>query len=126
MSSLSFCSRCNGIRSECECNHRLDVRESQKTSARGYGWDWTQLSKRYRTENPFCQVCYDKGKLTGVDHVHHIQPIKDAPQLRLDWNNLQSVCKACHIDVERGGHGVHEVDGSTKTGRPRTSPRRIT
>ena len=100
MGQLSFCSKCNGIKESCSCNQRPEIREEKKTAARGYDWAWTQLSKRFRAENPFCQVCYENGKLTGVDHVHHIQPIRDAPQLRLDWNNLMSVCKRCHKEIE--------------------------
>jgi len=28
--------------------------------------------------------------------VDHLLPIKQAPELRLDLNNLQSLCRSCH------------------------------
>ncbi len=99
MAQLSFCSRCNGIRNECGCNHRK-FEATKTTTERGYGGDWIKLSRLYRSENPFCEVCLGKGKFTGVEEVHHKVPIKDDPSQRLYWPNLMSVCRICHREIE--------------------------
>lgn len=43
-----------------------------------------------------CQVCKRAGRLTVADTVHHITPVKVDPSKRLDLDNLESICRACH------------------------------
>lgn len=43
-----------------------------------------------------CQVCKRAGRLTVADTVHHITPVKVDPLRRLDPDNLESICRACH------------------------------
>ena len=126
MAELVFCSRCNGIRNECGCNHRSEVRESHKTAARGYDWKWTKLSKSFRTEHPMCQVCLRNNRITPAVEVHHLESIASAPHLRLEWNNLLAVCKPCHLEVEGRGHDFHDVGRSTKPRPHQTSNRPTT
>jgi len=58
----------------------------------------TKAMKVYRDANPVCE--YD-GKRTGV-HVHHIVPIRYAPELAAEPTNFISLCPKCHHVV---GHG---------------------
>jgi 5-methylcytosine-specific restriction protein A len=67
---------------------------------RGYDRTWQRLRKQKLAVDPFCQIrtlCTDlpitRGLATEVDH---IIPIKQRPDLRLEWTNLQSACKPCH------------------------------
>jgi 5-methylcytosine-specific restriction protein A len=73
------------------------------TTDKGYGWDWQQLSERYRKENPLCHECHRQGTATAAREVHHIVPITEAPWLRLEWGNLMALCVECHrrLDSER-------------------------
>ncbi len=96
--ALSFC-KCGKIKGECGCNYR-EFEATKTTTERGYGGDWMKLSKLYRAENPFCEVCLEKGKFIGVEEVHHKIKIKDDPSQRLYWLNLMSVCRTCHKEIE--------------------------
>lgn len=52
-----------------------------------------------------CQPCFRKHKIKLADLVHHIKALEDYPDLALDWDNLESVCDACHNKAhpEKGG-----------------------
>lgn len=43
-----------------------------------------------------CQVCKRAGRLTPATTVHHIKSVRQAPALKLDPANLETICKACH------------------------------
>ena len=73
----------------------------KKTAERGYGNDWRVASERYRRREPLCQVCLHHGRTTPATEVHHIQKIRDAPELRLKTSNMLSVCEDCHAVVEQ-------------------------
>ena len=67
--------------------------------ARGYDGTWTALRRAFLAEHPLCADIY---RLHGerpvlAEEVDHIMPFygkKDAK--RLEWDNLQALCKACH------------------------------
>jgi hypothetical protein len=48
--------------------------------------------------------------------VHHIMTIEEAPELRLVWENLMSLCEACH-DVKHSGK-AKQVKGCDEAGMP--------
>lgn len=95
---MKFC-KCGQIAGQCNCRKRDQVK-GQTTTQRGYGYDWQKLSKAYRVAHPMCSVCLDKGKITAVEHVHHIVPIRVDRSRRLDWDNLMSLCEPCHKEIE--------------------------
>jgi hypothetical protein len=76
---------------------------------------WRRLRAAYRKAHPFCQRC---GRRT--EHVDHVEEIRLAPERRLDWLNLQSLCHACHnakTAADKAGqplrpHGGCDVDGN--------------
>lgn len=112
MATAKFCICGRGIMSGGNCaacgrNERYKPKP-KTTKQRGYGWDWQQLSARYRTNNPLCEDCLQSGKVVPADEVHHIQPIADAPHLRLAIENLVAVCKDCH----RRRHDTHGDHGT--------------
>lgn len=37
-----------------------------------------------------------EGRTMARALVHHIKPVDQHPELRLDWDNLRSLCRACH------------------------------
>lgn len=55
-------------------------------------------------DNNECQLCKENGKVTiGTKEdsliVHHIQELKDRPDLCLTDSNLLAVCRDCHENV---------------------------
>ena len=51
-------------------------------------------------DNNECQVCKDNGKVTLTNLiVHHIQPLEFHPELKLDDDNLLTVCLSCHNSI---------------------------
>lgn len=70
---------------------------------RGYGHDWRKLRNAYIAEHPFCEMCDERGVVRDADEVHHVRAFNgvDDP-LRLDWSNLQAVCRRCH-QIATGG-----------------------
>ena len=80
---------------------RCDIANTQTTVERGYDYRWKRLSERKRIADPLCEECVRMGRTTPATEVHHIHRIQDAPQLRLTWANLMSVCRACHERLEK-------------------------
>lgn len=61
---------------------------------------WKRLSDYvYERDKGLCQRC---GRFThGRDaHRHHIIPVAEAPELKLDPNNVELLCNKCHVIVE--------------------------
>lgn len=64
--------------------------------SRGYDHKWRKLRKYKIERDPLCEECKENGKLVPADEVHHIEPIKERPDLRLKLFNLKSLCIDCH------------------------------
>lgn len=73
-------------------------------------------SKRWKKKRAYilyrdgylCQECKKYGRNIEANVVHHIKELDDHPELKLNNNNLVSVCKPCHnkIHPEKGGHKI--------------------
>jgi 5-methylcytosine-specific restriction protein A len=72
---------------------------------RGYDHAWMECRAAYIAAHPWCEVkvicAGDSITKRIAAEVHHKAPIREAPELRLDWANLQSVCRPCHIYIGR-------------------------
>lgn len=55
---------------------------------------WERARARYKAEHPFCEKCFDEGRLVPMQEVHHIIPLAEGGTH--DQNNLMSLCKSCH------------------------------
>lgn len=78
-------------------------RDTRTTAQRGYDHAWRQLSERFRIDNPLCEDCLSRGKVTASAEVHHKVKVKDAPELRLETKNLMALCVACHSERSKRG-----------------------
>jgi 5-methylcytosine-specific restriction protein A len=58
---------------------------------------WIKVRDRRRAENPICQECEKKGMIRPMYIIDHPIPIDERPDLALDYDNTQSLCKLCHI-----------------------------
>lgn len=58
---------------------------------------WKNKRKRILKRDGYCcRECKRYGKTTEATTVHHINPLRDRPELRLTNWNLLSLCKTCH------------------------------
>ena len=57
---------------------------------------WQRLRKAKLAEQPLCQPCEARGKLTFANTVDHVKPINDGGDPFPDFNGLTSMCGRCH------------------------------
>lgn len=58
-------------------------------------WRRAREAVRMRDHN-LCQDCLQRGRVVFADTVHHIVPVRDAWDRRLQLDNLVSLCTSCH------------------------------
>ena len=56
---------------------------------------WRRLAKAQLKREPLCSECMRNGRVCPAEIADHIKPIADGGA-RLDFDNLQSLCRACH------------------------------
>src|SRR5687768_7409001 len=71
--------------------------------------EWRTLRRLKLAANPMCEIRTHCGELSIMrqvaTEVDHIIPIRQRPDLRLVWANLQSSCHACHSAKTRSEQG---------------------
>ena len=72
--------------------------EKDLPGQRLYDHQWRATRARFLAENPFCVERTEDGGTCGAvaTDVDHKIPHRGDLALFRDWNNLQSLCKACH------------------------------
>ena len=69
---------------------------------------WKSCRKAYaKSKGGLCERCLSRGIYKAGEIVHHKLPltpdtIKD-PNIALNWNNLQLLCRDCHAAVHKPG-----------------------
>lgn len=84
--------------------HKVKDQQQQYDKARGTAWqagydaDWNKVRDAQLDKQPLCQHCDRRGYVVPATEVDHIKPFQGkADPLRLDPNNLQSLCHSCHV-----------------------------
>jgi 5-methylcytosine-specific restriction protein A len=72
------------------------VENRGNSTERGYGADWQRLRRVKLGQDPLCEDCLENDRTTAAEEVHHIEKVVDEPALRLEMDNLMSLCKGCH------------------------------
>lgn len=99
------CSKCGKIHpfnQECKAVKRVyATTEERKLRAKN---KWHEKSEEIReSANYLCEVCKDQGVITYNDlEVHHIIPLRVAPELLLENTNLICLCSFHHKKAEAG------------------------
>lgn len=57
---------------------------------------WRNARNIKLSESPLCQRCLTNGYVTQAKIVHHIIEVRDDWERRLEHENLESICQACH------------------------------
>ena len=65
---------------------------------------WREIRDAYLVEHPLCERCLESGVTSPTQEIHHKHsPFKEGLseneryQLLLDWDNLEALCKPCHL-----------------------------
>ena len=106
---LKTCSVCGKIHDmNIVCKRPTTKKETKANSFRKTN-KWTEKSKSIRKRDKYlCKIClsgkYDTNyKYTHKElEVHHIVPIEEDYSLRLDSNNLITLCRMHHEMAEKG------------------------
>jgi 5-methylcytosine-specific restriction protein A len=83
----------------CLAHAQLNQRTRGTTKERGYDQTWKRLRRQKLVANPLCEIkTHCKGLFpdNAATEVDHVIPIRERPDLRLVWENLQSACGPCH------------------------------
>lgn len=63
-------------------------------------WPWRTLALRTSALHHYeCELCRKRGLYSPCEAVHHIKPIKIAPELAMEPSNLMCLCAACHSEI---------------------------
>jgi len=73
-----------------------DNQSKRSSCAEGYDRKWQKVRAYKLRLNPLCEKCLAKGIVRVATQVHHKKKFKDNPELRLDIDILESLCKPCH------------------------------
>lgn len=76
--------------------HRAHDQRRGSSTARGYDYAWQRLRLRKLKTDPLCAFHLERRETVLAQVVDHIKTIAEAPELRLVWGNLRSLCKPCH------------------------------
>ncbi|MFA5054024.1 MAG: HNH endonuclease [Parcubacteria group bacterium] len=81
----------------CEQHRALAYQDNRPSAAeRGYDATWRKLRASHLALNPYCVMCAAMGKVERATEVDHIIPHKGDDALRLDPENLASLCSWHH------------------------------
>ena len=75
---------------------------------------WIACSRSFRKAHPLCERCLKKGKISPAEEAHH--RIKLTPQninnpdITLNWDNMELLCKDCHEEERERAKGRWKVD----------------
>jgi len=95
-------------RHNSENNIIREIKRNNEKSKR-YGSDWRKLRHAFLQKYPLCDICKKNDLIVAANVVHHIVDVVNDPSRRLDWDNLQSLCKQCHDKIT--AKSTHEKRG---------------
>ena len=83
-------------------NKRYDDKQRDEKLQKFYqATAWRKLRNRKIKADPLCEKCKEQGRTKVAKEVDHIVPIKVNWNLRLSYDNLQSLCPPCHARKTR-------------------------
>ncbi|WP_025726773.1 HNH endonuclease signature motif containing protein [Heyndrickxia ginsengihumi] len=93
---LKYCDKHKGY-GDKQYNEQIRWNKDNKQYAEFYASkEWKLLRRLYIINNPLCEQCLKDNKVTQAQIVHHKIEVREDFSKRLDWDNLESLCRACH------------------------------
>ena len=115
LKSCQYCGRIHDTHYDCGRRPKSDRKPDAADRFR-----WTKQWQRKREQirerdRSLCRWCLEKGRLSceGLS-VHHIEPLSEAWDMRLEDDNLITLCSGCHEEAEQGRiprSKLHELTG---------------
>jgi 5-methylcytosine-specific restriction protein A len=68
---------------------------------------WLKLRNAKRRNNPLCEECEKRNRVTPMREVHHKKPFDtgrtpdEIQELAFDYDNLVSLCDPCHDEAHK-------------------------
>jgi len=86
--------------------HRYNEERTDKELVRFYySKEWQRVRELVlQRDNYLCVRCRQAGIIKPAEMVHHIVPLKIDYTKRLEIDNLESLCEACHNKVDHSPH----------------------
>lgn len=94
--NANACDACDKKRRERQPTTSRSERDPRSASARGYDRQWRKMRVHVLADQPICELCEELGYVSPAMEVHHIHPISQRPDLRLERSNLMALCIPCH------------------------------
>lgn len=72
---------------------------------------WQKVRASVRSVQPVCLDPYARhhGQHLPTEHVHHVEPLQEAPDLALSPRNLIGLCRNCHTEADmRARKGIDD------------------
>ena len=103
--SCKYCGRIHPIGEQCPARPRREIKERTEIARFRSTWAWTQKAIRIKErDHHLCRMCLAAGKLSKDNlEVHHIVPVAENWDSKLDDDNLITLCDSCHEAAEQGG-----------------------
>jgi 5-methylcytosine-specific restriction protein A len=92
---------CGGLKRQGKCDRcgpkgkRSDKQRGTSTQ-RGYDYRWQRFRIIYLAQHPLCVDCESKGRAGAATDVHHIEKLRDRPDLKYEESNLMGLCTEHH------------------------------
>ena len=102
--SCPWCGKIHPVGYKCSAKPVRKYRYSYEESKLRSKSAWTEKSIQIRNDaENMCEVCRDKGIYNYRDvSVHHIEKLKEKPELWLEDDNLICLCRECHRLADAG------------------------
>ncbi len=103
LKSCPYCGKIHDSRISCDKKPKRRYRRTKEESGR-YTAAWVKKSEEIKKSSYYlCAVCLNKGDLVSKElEVHHIEKLRDRPDLLLCNHNLICLCQKHHKEAENG------------------------
>ncbi len=94
------------VRGRClKCNREHEAARLESGSKDPFYWStaWRTFRAWFIKRHPLCTRCLAWKRMTRTEHVHHVIPRKERPDLALSEDNCEALCAACHNVLEPRG-----------------------